>query len=777
LELRILGGASLHGPDGPMGGRAAQRHRLALLALLALHPRLSREKAVAFLWPDAREDRGRRLLSDSIYRIHRALGFEAVVAVGDELSLDATRLPCDAVSFRDAMRAGEFRRAEALYAGPLLDGFFLPDAGEFERWSDRVRAEFAAEHARAVEALAEGAEARGDLPEAIRWWRRAEGLDPLSTRVALRHIAALALAGEDGAATRQARVHVELVREELGTDPGPEIEALVSQVRESRRPVPVPVVPPVPPADPVAAAGSSPVARVPEVRPPAHVPPPLVVTPPRLLRASVGFLAAAAVVLLAGGFAGWLATRPPAAAGDRGDLAVLPFVDLGPEGQHQYLADGMTEELIGLLGGVAGLRVVGRTSVFALRDRGLDAREIGETLGVGALVEGTVRLFDGRLRVSARLVSTETGYPLWSESYEREMADVLRMQADIAGAIAATLQGRLVGGAAPPELPDRIDPDAYHRYLQGRFLWHRRTGPDLLRAAEVLQEAVLLAPGYARAHLALADAWAVLAFYDVLPPDEAFPLARDAAMRALELDPGLGAAHATLGYVDLYHAWDWPRAEEAFLRAIDLEPGLSQAYQWYANYLVAMGRFPEAEFAMLRAQEFDPLSLIANAALGWVHYYAAEYNRGVAQGRRTLEIDPGFGLAYLWLGQSLERLGRLDEGITALEQAVALGGGSTIARAALARAHAVRGDAAAARTLLAGLVAEGGTGYVPSYEIARVHEALDDPDAALVWLERAFSERAHSLVFLRVDPGLDGLRGRPEFEALAERVGLERPPG
>jgi len=459
----------------------------------------------------------------------------------------------------------------------------------------------------------------------------------------------------------------------------------------------VPVVPVLPPPEPVVGTGSGPVAQVPEVPP-----------PPRF-RTRVGFLAATVAVLLAAGFAGWLATRPPAAADDQGSLAVLPFVDLGPEGRHQYLADGMTEELIGLLGGVEGLRVVGRTSVFALRNRGLDAREIGETLGVGALVEGTVRLFDGRLRVSARLVSTETGYPLWSESYEREMADVLRMQADIAGAIAATFQGRLVGGAAPPELPGRIDPDAYHRYLQGRFLWHRRTGPDLLRAAEVLREAVLLAPGYARAHLALADAWAVLAFYDVLPPDESFPLARDAAMRALELDPGLGAAHATLGYVDLYHAWDWPRAEEAFLRAIDLEPGLSQAYQWYANYLVAMGRFPEAEFAMLRAQEFDPLSLIANAALGWVHYYAAEYDRGVAQGRRTLEIDPGFGLAYLWLGQSLERLGRLDEGFAALEQAVALGGGSTIAQAGprwpgrtpsaeMPRPPGVRGAGGAGRT-------------------------------------------------------------------------------
>jgi TolB-like protein/DNA-binding SARP family transcriptional activator/Flp pilus assembly protein TadD len=765
LELRILGGASLHGPAGPVGGRAAQRHRLALLALLALHPRLSREKAVAFLWPDAREERGRRLLSDSIYRIHRALGFEAVLAVGDELSLDAERLPCDAVSFRDAMRGDDFHRADALYAGPLLDGFFLPDAGAFERWSDRLRVEFAADHARAVEALAEAAEARGDLPEAIRWWRRAEGLDPLSTRVALRHIAVLALAGEDGAATRRAQAHVELVREELGTEPGPEIDALLSRIRETRGTVPLPVVSSVPRPHP--AQGSGPVHAARPARAPA----------PRPTGARFGLLAAAAVVVLAGLFAGWFVTRPPVAAEDLGDLAVLAFVDLGPEGEHQYLADGMTEELIGILGGVEGLRVVGRTSVFALRNRGLDAREIGETLGVAAFVEGTVRLFDGRLRVSARLVSAETGYPVWSETYEREMADVLRMQADIAGAIAATLRGRLVAGGADPELPGRIDPDAYHRYLQGRFLWHRRTGPDLLRAAEVLEEAVVLAPSYARAHLALADAWAVLAFYDLLPPDEAFPLARDAAMRALELEPGLGAAHATLGYVDLYHAWDWPRAEEAFLRAIDLEPGLSQAYQWYANHLVAMGRFPEAEFAMLRAQEFDPLSLIANAALGWVHYYAAEYDRGVAQCRRTLEIDPGFGLAHLWLGQSLERLERFEEGVTALERAIVLSGGSAIARAALARMHAVRGDREAARALLSELVGEGETGYVPSYEIARVHEALEDPDAALAWLERAFSERAHSLVFLRVDPGLEGLRGRPEFEALAERVGLEAPLG
>jgi TolB-like protein/Flp pilus assembly protein TadD len=466
-----------------------------------------------------------------------------------------------------------------------------------------------------------------------------------------------------------------------------------------------------------------------------------------------------------------VSSRDPVPDGPRA-IAVLPFVHLGPDDGQAYLGDGIAEELIGALGGVDGIRVVGRTSAFQFRGRDVHPRQIGRALGVEAIIEGSVRVAGARLRVMARLVDVETGYHLWSETYERPMEDVLRIQDEIVRSIVGTLRGRL---AAPPpagEIASLVDAEAYNLYLQGRFLWHRRTGPDLRRAVQLMEEAVRRAPDYARAHVGLGDAYAVLGFYDFLPPDEAFPAAKASALRALELDRTLAGAHATLGYVALYHEWDWARAEAEFRKAIEHAPSYSTAHQWYANFLTAMGRFPEAEAAMRHAQELDPLSLIANAALGWVRYYAGEYEGAVAQCQRTLDLDPAFELAHLWLGQALERLGRPDEAEAAVRRAVELGDRSAITRAALARILAGQGRDAESRAILADLVAQDGSRYLPSYEIAQVHAELGDRPGALQWLDRAYRERSHSMVFLRVDPGFETLRGDPAFEVLADRVGL-----
>lgn len=772
MYLRVFGGASIEGPAGPLGGRASHRHRLALLALLALHPRITREKVIAYLWPSATEARGRRLLSDSIYRIHRGLDIEAVLTTGDDLRLDTDRLPCDVVRFRAAISAGEFDRAAELYAGPFLDGFFLPEADEFERWTARVRDELASEYARALEAVAREAEQRGDAITAIRWWRRLAAVDPLSSRVTLRLMEALARAGNHGAAIQQARAHERALERELGAVPDPELRALVERLQQDPAPATdtsyprasATAAPTVrPPADPSGTRGT-PAGDLPEstgrrVRP--------------AVRALIPAVTLVGVILflVASLFTG---SRTDDRGGPR-DIAVLPFINLGPGTEHAYFADGLAEELIAVLGAVEGLRVVGRTSAFVFRDREVGAQRIGEELGVGAIVEGSVRLFDDRVRVTVRLVDVADGYHLWSETYERRIEDVLQIQNEIVRSIAARLQLRLLPATTATSTVQQIDPGAYNLYLQGRFFWHRRTGPDLHRSVRVLEEAVKLAPDYARAHVGLGDAYAVLGFYDLLPPHVAFPTAKSAALRALELDPTLAGAHATLGYVALYYDWEWDRAEIEFLRAIELAPSYSTAHQWYANFLTAMGRFTEAEAAMRRAQELDPLSLIANAALGWVRYYAGDYEQAILQCRRTLELDDGFALAHLWMGQSLERLDRFEEAETAIRRALALGDRSTITRAALARTLALSGRTDQARALLDELEAEDGESYLPSYEIARAHVALGSRETALAWLARALVERAHSMVFLRVDPGFEDMRGDPEFEALAHRVGLEGP--
>jgi tetratricopeptide (TPR) repeat protein len=377
-----------------------------------------------------------------------------------------------------------------------------------------------------------------------------------------------------------------------------------------------------------------------------------------------------------------------------------------------------------------------------------------------------------RLRVVTRLVETTEGYQLWSETYERDFEDAFAVQQEIARQVGARLRGNLgtplstaaVGRGAAP------DAESYDLYLKGRYAWHRRTAASLLSAVDLLRRAVERAPGWARAHAGLADAYAVSGFYDYLPPREAFPAAERAARRALELDAGLGAAHATLGYVHLYYEWRWDAAEDEFRRAIALDPAYSTAHQWYANHLTAMGRFTEAVEHVREAQERDPLSLIANAALGWCFYYARDYRQAVAHFRRTLELNPDFELAHLWQGHALEQLGELEEAEREIERAVQLSKGTPLTRAALAHVLATSGRRDSARAVLAKLV-DPDARYVPSFEIAKAFLALGDRGTALEWLERAREERAHSMAFLAVDPQLDRLQGDPQFEALRRRVG------
>jgi TolB-like protein/DNA-binding SARP family transcriptional activator/Tfp pilus assembly protein PilF len=785
LRLRLLGGASIESPSGPLTGRAVQRRRLALLALLAAeHPRgVSRDRVIAYLWPESASEKGRALLSDSVYRVNQAIGGEAVTSAGDELRLDSGLLAIDLVEFREGVQEGELERAVGAYAGPFLDGFHVPDAIEFERWVDRQREELALAFGAALERLAETGEVEGDWPGAGEWWRRRAAHEPFSSRVTLRLMLALEAAGDRVGALRHAQVHTALVREEFGTEPDPEIPALAERLRSapaSGRPGD--------PSAPGGGLGTPPAAReggaTPTPPPSGRLPVP---GPSRADPAGVEEAARSApsfrtwrsrpVVLIAvvAGMV-WIASRGgagPVAPDPLPAIAVLPFVDLSPGRDQEYLGDGITEELINSLSRVEGLRVAARTSAFAFKGRAVDVRGIGEALGVETVLEGSVRRADDRLRITAQLVSARDGYQLWSEVYERDAEDILTIQEEIARAIVGNLRGRLVRHEVAV-LAQRVtdDPEAYNLYLKGRYSWHRRTEEELHQAVGHFQQAVERAPEYALAWVGLADAWAVLGFYDYLPPREAFPRAAEAAHRALQIDGTLAEAHATLGYAALYHEWDWPAAEAAFRRSIELSPRYSKAHQWYANLLTAMGRFDEAVSEMRLAQELDPLSLIANAALGWVFYHAREYGESLEQCRRTQELDPGFALAYLWSGLALGELGREEEALQDLGRALELSGGSAISLAALARAHALAGRPDEAMELLTRLEDPGAWAYVPSYEVARVRLALGRREEALQWLEQAYRERAHSMVFLRVDPHFQALKGDPRFEELARRVGL-----
>lgn len=452
-------------------------------------------------------------------------------------------------------------------------------------------------------------------------------------------------------------------------------------------------------------------------------------------------------------------------------VAVLPFADMSPQGDHEYFADGMTEELIHLLTGVDGLRSIPRTSAFAFKGQGGDVRRMGRELGADFVLEGSVRRFQERLRITVRLVDVAGGVTLASDGWERQVEDIFVVQDEIARSIVEALRGHLPEGTlGEAREPEEADFEAYDLYLRGRFLWHRRTEEGLRGARELFEQAVALEPRFARGWVGLADAYAVLGFYEYLPPGEAFPRARGAAERAVELDEGLAEAHATLGYVALYHEWDEARAEARFHRALALDATYATGHQWYGNLLTAQGRFDEAEQAMRRAMELDPLSLIARAALGWSLHYAREDERAFVELGRVLGVDPTFELAHLWTGQALKALGRLEEADRAIARAVELSGGSDLALAARARLRVLQGRDEEARGIVAEMEGRGEGEYVPAYELARVYATLGDAERTFAWLERARNERVRSTVFLRVEPAFDAFRDDPRFRRLVQEV-------
>ena len=493
----------------------------------------------------------------------------------------------------------------------------------------------------------------------------------------------------------------------------------------------------------------------------------------RSIRWPLALLGAVAIVVLIWGY---LQLRAPSLQpASLNSLAVLPFANLSGDPDQEYFADGMTEALINALGRAEGLKVAARTSSFAFKGRSVDVREIGQKLGVATVVEGSIRKSGDDLRISAQLVDVAEGYTLWSNTYERRLEDVFAVQDEISRAITDALEVELVGGLNAPlvEAPTE-DLEAYNLYLLGRHFWNRRTEDGIKRAIDHFERAIARAPEYAEAHVGLADAYCIAGFYDYLPPREAFPKGRDAARRAVHLDPSLASPHNSLGYIALYFDWDWDEAEWQFQRAIELDPRYPVAHQWYANFLTAMGRFDEAAREMSRGSELDPLSLINAAALGWVYYYAGQNEDALREFASTLELDPTFLQAHLFRGWTYEQMSRLDDAIASLEHAVGLSGRSSIVVASLARVYGLSARDDALVDLMSELQASVDGKYVPSYEMAKVHFALGRDDTAYALLERAYEERSHSMVFLGVDPQLADQHSDPRFIELLRKVGLDR---
>jgi eukaryotic-like serine/threonine-protein kinase len=478
--------------------------------------------------------------------------------------------------------------------------------------------------------------------------------------------------------------------------------------------------------------------------------------------------AIAGVVILVGAFVIYMrhASSPGINA-----IAVMPFQNVGGDPSAEWLSDGITESLINSLSPSPGLKVMSRNSVFRYKGKDVDASRVGRELGVGAVLTGRVEQRGDDLVVSAELVDARDNSHLWGEQYRRKLSDLLGVQQEIAREIATRLRARLQPGAAEPKVYTH-DAEAYQDYLRGRYFWNKRTEDGFRKAVTYFGQAIERDPNYALAYSGLADTYALMSDYSIVPPNEAMPKARAAAERALELDPQLAEAHTSLAFVRMAYDWKWDEAGQEFQSAIALNPNYATAHQWYASYLVQVGRFGEALSEIRHAQELDPLASIISANAGLYLYYAKQYEQAAAQLHKTLEVDDHFGVAHLYLGYVyLQQPGHASDAISEFQRALddsASDDPETLA--ALGHAYAVAGQHAEAQKVLANLREHAARGYASPYFLALVYTGLGDRDRAFDSLEQAYKDRHPGMILLKYDPRFDPLRRDPRFTKLIQRI-------
>lgn len=459
---------------------------------------------------------------------------------------------------------------------------------------------------------------------------------------------------------------------------------------------------------------------------------------------------------------------PPAAAGGK-TVAVLPFANLSAQPDTDYFSDGLTAELIHALTRVDGLRVVAWSSAAEWKGRAYDREEVARRLDADAVLEGSVRREGGRVRIAVRLVDARAGVYLWSETYDRDTVAIFAIQEEIARAIAAALEGKLVS-PAPAARPNL---EVYNLYLKGRYQWNKRTEASLRESIAFFEQAITRDPGYAPGHAGLADAWSLLVDFGHLHPREGMPRAKSAALRALELDATLAEAHTSLGFIRSLYDWEWKEAEAHYLRALELNPSYATAHHWYAvDYLANVDRIAEAFDHMRQARKLDPLSAALQSGEGLLLMLSRRYEEALEYLLRLSERLPDYHRVHTALGRVYGFLGRYEEACASLHRGIELAGELPNAYGALGQIYALAGREEDARRQLAKLEEIGARRSAPPTAFAFIHTGLGEYGRALDCLEEAAARRELPLSGLRVHPGYDALRGHARFQALLERVGL-----
>lgn len=763
IELRTFGTLDLRGSDGrEFRAVLAQPKRLALLAYLAAAatraPGASafhrRDTLLALFWPDQDVTRARAALSRAVHYLRASLGDGVVLSLGDEeLGVDQDRISCDATRFREEL--GKGRRVEALelYRGDFLEGFFLSDVPELDRWIEGERRRFRDSAADAARNLSKSAESSGDVTMALHWAKQASSYAPYDEPDARRVLLLLGRLGDRGSALEFFDRFARRLRSDLELDPSPEtISALdaVSTARQAKLAPPLNVAPPLA----TVAAGDGP------------------------SRWRLATLAALTVVILAALLiwtdfhksAGAVEEPTSIAAVKPPSIAVLPLANLGPDTIAQYFSDGMTDELIATLSQVEGLRVAARTSSFVYKNRNVPLAEIAGALNVNAVLEGSALHEGNRVRITLQLVRAPEGYSIWSKTYESEVHDVFALQQDIGRDVAGALKVQLVPTKAPVS-GRTTDPETYDLYLWGRYYWNTRTRDGLVKATGFFQRAIARDSSYAPAYTGLADSYNILVTYDLQPrPREIMPKAKAAALHALELDETQSEAHAALAYVATEYEWDWKTADLHFRRALELNPSNATAHHWYSIYLMATGHVTQSVTEMDLARELDPASLFVRGADGVRHYMARDYSGAVQQMEPALKVGSNAIPALQWLGLAYVQLGRAQDAIAALEPSARRADAQPGVQGSLAIAYAAAGRQADARALVDALETRAKREYFSRTWLARAYAALGDKDRALTWIETAYEERDKWLIYANVDPSFDALRDEPRFRAILAKI-------
>jgi len=463
----------------------------------------------------------------------------------------------------------------------------------------------------------------------------------------------------------------------------------------------------------------------------------------------------------------------PPAKSAKHSIAVLPFEDLSPTKDHEYLCDGIAETLINSLNNIKDLRVPARSSSFSFKGKNLSGRQIGQQLGVDNLLEASVQVIGDRLRITPKIINVNDGSQVWSDLYDRQMEDVFSIQDEIAREIVKALKIKLLGETTGPLVRSYTENlQAYNLYLQGRYFWNKRTAEEMRKAIDFFNQAIEIDPHYALAYVGLADCYLLLPSYGRYPVREVLPKAKEAISRAMELDDTLAEAHtsqAALKEQEVAPA----DAEREYKRAIELSPNYPTAHLWYHIFLLCRGRFDEAETEIRRAKELDPLSLIINSASGDILYFRKKYDQAIQQYRITLELDPNFAEARLRMGKCYLQKGMSDEAIAEFEKARTVFGNSPYGLGELGNAYALAGKKDEAIDVLKNLEGLLRQGYSVHSDMALIHLGLGDRDKTFEYLERAYEEKEDGVFWLKIDPCWDNLRPDPRCKSLIKRMNLE----